>query len=42
MSRLWETYDRNMLLAVGLQYFVQNLTISMGHLVVYDALKNTY
>ena len=29
-------------MAVGLQYFIQNLTISMGHLAVYDALKNTY
>ena len=42
LSRLWKTYDHNMLVATGLQYFVQNLTISMGFLAVYDALKNTY
>ena len=29
-SRLWKTYDHNMLLALGLQYFNQSLTVTMG------------
>ena len=40
--RLWKTYDHNYLTNLGLQYFVQHLTISMGYLAVYDALNNTY
>ena len=42
LMRLWKTYDHNFLMCVGLNYFVQLFTISMGYLAVYDALKNTY
>ena len=42
LPRLWNTYDRNMLLSLALQYFNQNLTISMAFLAIYDLFKNKY
>ena len=42
LPRLWNTYDRNMLLSLALQYFNQNMTISMAFLAIYDLFKNKY
>lgn len=42
LTRIWNLYNRNFLVSLALQYFSQNLTISMGFLVVYDLLKNRY
>ena len=41
-ARLWYNYDHNMLISLFLQYFNQNLVISMGLLVIYDILANKY
>ena len=41
-ARLYYNYDHNMLMSLFLQYFNQNLIISMGLLVIYDILSNEY
>jgi hypothetical protein len=42
LKRLWQTYNHNFLVSLGLQYFNQNLTITMGFLAAYDILANRY
>ena len=42
LKRLWQTYNHNFLISLGLQYFNQNIMVTMGTLAAYDLLSNRY
>ena len=40
LGRIWRTYNRPMVVVLGLQYFMQWLTFSMGTLALLDIYGN--